>query len=256
MKIRVAPLSSWQSDRCLLVLALALAASAVCAEPAKQTRQQEKLTAEMKHITQLMADAVAIGDKPVWDKYTDADLVYVDENNIVRDKQTLLKELEPLPQDFSGQIVITDYVTHFLPGAVVAVYILDETEIVEGHLLRNRYRETDTWIKRGATWKIAASQVLAINKDPPKIAASADVLDSYAGEYMLSAKTHVVIKRDGDHLVAARSDGKSRQMLMEAMDVFFTPDRPRERRIFVYEGGKVVAFRDRREGEDLVWKKL
>ncbi len=228
---------------------------------AQTTKASDKQTNELKRITQKMADAVAIGDKETWDRYTDANLVYVDENNVVKDKKTLLQELVPLPEGFFGRIAVTEYSARYFPGGAVATYIMEESEIVEGQAIHARYRETDTWVRsgigRGANWRIIASQVLAIPKDPPAIFLPAQTLDQYLGRYALSDKTQVEIRREGDHLVASRANAKPRVMLAEAPDVFFTPGSPRERRIFTRAGdGGVNGFRARREGEDLVWKRI
>ncbi len=240
----------------LIMVALSVHAGAPIAG-----RQISKQADELRRITQRMADAVAIGDKAVWDRYTDATLVYVDENNIVKDKKTLLQELVPLPEGYSGSIVIADYSVRFFTGGAIATYILEESEVVEGHPLHNRYRETDTWLQKGGNWKIIASQVLAIPKDPPAIILPPQALDQYIGKYALSDKTQVDIQREGDHLVDlsanANTGAKPRVLLAEAADVFFTPGRPRDRRIFTRAGdGSVTGFCARREGEDLVWKRL
>jgi hypothetical protein len=46
-------------------------------------------------------------------------------------------------------------------------------------------------------------------------------------------------------------------LLPETGDVFFTPGRPRIRRIFTRApDGHVTGFADRREGTDLVWTRV
>ena len=47
-----------------------------------------------------------------------------------------------------------------------------------------------------------------------------------------------------------------KRYLHERVDVFFVAGQPRTRRIFVRDAqGKVVAFVDRREGEDIRWNR-
>lgn len=57
-------------------------------------------------------------------------------------------------------------------------------------------------------------------------------------------------------LIAERSDRPPATYLPEVRDVFFVAGRPRTRRIFTRDSaGAVVGFVDRREGEDVRWKK-
>ncbi len=78
-------------------------------------------------------------------------------------------------------------------------------------------------------------------------------LDEYAGTYMLADQL-IAIARDGDAIAASRNGGAPQKLSCELRDVFFTPGRPRSRRIFQRDaGGRVAGFTDRREGEDIVW---
>src|SRR4029077_4960471 len=82
-------------------------------------------------------------------------------------------------------------------------------------------------------------------------------LAEFAGWYSLSAATRQEIRRDGDHLVAERAGRAPQVLLPESGDVFFTPGRPRTRRIFTRDAdGRVSGFADRREGTDLAWTRV
>lgn len=131
-----------------------------------------------------------------------------------------------------------------------------ETETIEGHTIRNRYRETDAWRQTAQGWRLIAAEAMAVNKDPPSIALQASVLAGYAGTYTLSATTKGTARVDGNHLVAERAGRRAEILLAEARDVFFAPGKPRTRRIFLRgSDGGVTGFADRREGEDLVWQR-
>jgi ketosteroid isomerase-like protein len=206
--------------------------------------------------TQEMADAVAPGNKVVWAKYLDARALYVSEDNEVKTKETVLAEIQPLPAGYSGTIKVVDFQVREHPALAVTTYIMDETEDVEGHILHNKYRETDVWRKTRAGWRLIAGQVLAIPKDPPEIQLSKTQLDEYAGVYRLSNATSVTIRVADGGLVADRPDGKPRILRTEVRDVFFSPGRPRERRIFIRDAAGIVSgFVTRREGEDLSWRR-
>jgi len=66
-----------------------------------------------------------------------------------------------------------------------------------------------------------------------------------------------MIRREGDHLVVERAGREAQLLLPETGDVFFSPGRPRTRRIFMRApDGRVSGFADRRESTDLVWTRL
>jgi hypothetical protein len=212
--------------------------------------------ATLKKMTQQMADALAPGDRAVWDRYTDASMLYVTEDNLVKARKQFLADLKPLPAGYSGQIAIVEFQSQDYGGFAVTTYIQDEHENVEGHELHAHYRTTDTWRRTPAGWRLAASETFSVPIDPPAGAASADALASFEGRYRLSAKTVETIRRDGDHLVVEREGRAPQILVVESGDVFFTPGRPRTVRVFQRNGAGIVSgFADRREGVDLSWAK-
>ena len=214
-------------------------------------------TAQLERATQALADAIAPGERSVWEHYTDPAFVYVTEDNEVKNRNQALDDLKPLPPGYSGWIVVQDFQCIDLGGFAVTTYIMDEHEIVEGHELHARYRESDTWRATAAGWRLVASQVYAVPTDPPRGELPAARLAEYEGLYSLSTQTQETIRRDSDHLVAERPSRAPRILLPESGDVFFTPGRPRTRRIFTRgPDGAVTGFADRREGTDLVWTRV
>ncbi len=102
-----------------------------------------------------------------------------------------------------------------------------------------------------------ASQVFALLRDPPRAALPETTLDGYAGSYQLAPNVRIRIHRDADHLVAERDGRPPQSFVPELVDVFFTPGRPRTRRIFQRDArGRVTGFVDCREGEDIAWQRV
>jgi hypothetical protein len=235
--------------RSLLAAVLALASAAACADA-------DSTDAALRKITQELADALAPGDRAVWERYTDPSLIYATEDNLVKTRKQFLADLAPLPTGYSGQIAIVEFQSKDFGPFAVTTYIQDEHESVEGHELHAHYRTTDTWRRTPAGWRLAASETLSVPIDPPVGTASADALANFEGRYRLSAKTTETIRRDGDHLVVER-EGRVPQILeVESGDVFFTPGRPRTMRVFQRNSaGTVIGFAYRREGVDLTWAK-
>ena len=215
------------------------------------------VSATLERATQALADAVAPGQRALWEQYTDPDFVYVTEDNEVKNRDTMLGELQPLPAGYTGSLKVEEFRCSDFGDFAVTTYILDEHETIEGHALHARYRGSDTWRATAGGWRLVATQVYAVQQDPERTTLPAGRLAEYAGWYALSASTRQEITRDGDHLVAQRAGRAPQVLLPESGDVFFTPGRPRTRRIFTRDAdGRVNGFADRREGTDLVWARV
>jgi len=210
-------------------------------------------SATLQRATQALVDALAPGERAVWEHYSDPALTYVTEDNEVKSRAQLLDAMKPLPAGSSGWIVLQEFRCTDFGSFAVTTYLMDEHETIEGHELHARYRSSDTWRATAAGWRLVAAQVYAIPQDPPRSEAASTLAD-YAGTYSLSPITRQTIRQDGDQLVAERPGRAPQLLLPESGDVFFTPGHPRTRRIFLRgPDGRVVGFADRREGIDLLW---
>src|SRR5215831_18197180 len=63
-------------------------------------------TAALERATQALVDALAPGQRAVWEHYADAALTYVTEDNEVKSRTELLADMKPLPPGSSGWIVV------------------------------------------------------------------------------------------------------------------------------------------------------
>lgn len=229
----------------------ATALLAVATVPAAETT-----AATLKQATQALMDATAPGNAAVWEHLTDPQFLYVTEDNEVKTRVQMLRDLKPLPSGSWGWITVEEFRCHDFGRFAVTTYIIDEHETIEGHELHAHYRSSDTWRATPEGWRLAASQVFAIQEDPPRAAAAGHLAD-YEGVYSLSATTRQTIRREADYLVIERPGRQAQLLLPESGDVFFTPGRPRTRRIFTRASdGQVSGFADRREGIDLIWTRV
>lgn len=232
---------------CALVLA-------VSATTASRIVAQEDVARVLKQQTQELFDAVSSGDARVWDRYLDANVIYLSEDGTRKTKADLLKEITPLPKGISGSIVVSAFEVRTHGDTVVTTHNDLESENYFGHALKAEYRTTDTWIRTAQGWKLAASQVHAQLIDPPSIALPPSKLDEYAGTYRLNADITYTIRRKGDVLTGERSGRPAQTLSAEASDVFFVAGQPRSRKIFQRAtDGRVTGFVDRREGRDVPW---
>jgi hypothetical protein len=203
---------------------------------------------------QALLDAIAPGDKAVWERLLARDAIYVDENGAVMNRAQFLAALKPLPAGSSGNISIVDYQATVHDQVALVVHKDDERENYHGIPLRADYLMSETWVKEGADWRLALVHVYVVAKDPPAIKTPAKRLAEYEGSYRAAPDLAYVIRREGDHLAGDRQGLPSVTFSQESTDVFFVPAHPRDRKIFRRDAAnKIVDFVDRREGEDLVF---
>ncbi|MGH9494044.1 MAG: DUF4440 domain-containing protein [Candidatus Sulfotelmatobacter sp.] len=211
---------------------------------------------ELVRRTQELSDAVGVGDKAPWQQYYADDCLYFDEKGRNMNKQALMADVTPLPQGYSGKIVVEN--PHSLIQSDVAIlsYDQNETETIYGQEMKARYHETDTWLRRDGEWKIAATQVLRYYEDPAPGNADAREMKDYVGTYQLAPGQTLTVSLDGSHLYRQRGDGAKVELIPEAPTVFFR--KGVEGRILFQRDvrGKIDTLIDRRNNEDVVWKKV
>jgi Domain of unknown function (DUF4440)/Domain of unknown function (DUF3471) len=203
---------------------------------------------------QALLDAIAPGDRAVWERLLAKDALYVDENGAVMRREEFLATLHPLPAGNSGHIAIVNYEATIRGDVALVIHRDDERENYHGIALHADYLMTETWLKEGSEWRLALVHAYVVAKDPPATKTPAKMLAQYAGRYRAAPDLAYTIRREGDHLVASREGGPSATLAQETTDVFFVAGRPRERKIFRRDDhNKIIEFVDRREGEDLVF---
>lgn len=234
----------------MLCAFLVIAALASASADPNLVSVQKQLRAD----DQALLDAIAPGDKAVWERLLAQDAIYVDENGAVMNRAQFLAALKPLPAGSSGHISIVDYDARIHGQVALVVHKDDERENYHGIPLRADYLMTETWIKEGGDWRLALVHVYVVAKDPPAIKTPPKILAEYEGRYRAAPDLSYLIRREGDHLVGERQGLPSVTLAQESADVFFVPGHPRDRKIFRRDANnKIVDFVDRREGEDLVF---
>jgi hypothetical protein len=234
---------------------LPLLAALLLSAPA-EAADDPALAAALQAKTQALVDAIATGNSSVWDEAADPTLIFVTENNEVFDKARILKETTPLPPGLVGSIKVTDYRLQRHGDSAVATYIADETLDYHGQTIKTKFRTTDAWHLTAAGWKMASSMTLAVLGDPPAIQLPRATLAQYAGRYRLTDAIHTTVRLDGDRLLSKRDGRDEVELKAEAVDLFFIPGQPRSRKAFYRDAqGQVTGFGDRREGNDIVWRR-
>ncbi|HME88789.1 MAG TPA: DUF4440 domain-containing protein [Chthoniobacterales bacterium] len=208
----------------------------------------------MKHAQELF-DAVAAGNQEPWKKYFADDCLFFDEKGRNFTKAQLVADIRPLPNGYSGKITVTKPKSLIHGDTAILSYDVDETETVFGQSLRARYHVTDTWLRRNNVWQIAASQVFRYYEDPATGKIDTSKLRDFVGTYELATGQTRTVSIDGDHLVVERN-GKCEILLPEASGIFFRKGVEGRILFRADESGQVDALIDRRNNEDIVWRKV
>ncbi len=211
---------------------------------------------ELVRRTQELFDAVAAGDQTPWKKYFADDCMYFDEKGRNMNKAALVADITPLPAGYSGSIKIGKVQSHIDRHVAILSYDMDETETIYGQNMTARYHATDTWMHRNGQWQIVAGQVLRYYEDPAPGRAHSARFAEYVGTYELSPGNALTISTDGKLLYRQRGDRPKDLLIPEATDIFFR--KGVEGRILFRraDNDKVDALIDRRNNEDVIWKRV
>jgi ketosteroid isomerase-like protein len=243
-----------------IAFATALAPLSVHAQTTDGSARNDAANAtveRLKRATQELLDAVAPGDVAVWQRHLAEDCIYTDEEGNVKTKQDLLKELKPLPKGYLGSIKMGD--PKVLARENVIVLSRRDREELElyGQKLVTYFHSTDTWAKsQDGQWRLVAAHVMAIPNERKPIDVSPKKLDEYAGQYQLAPDVIYTVTRDGDKLFGRRTGRAEEELLPLYADIFYRKGVWRGEKVFERDGeGRVVRMLDRRENNDLVWRK-
>src|SRR5215472_116523 len=105
----------------------------------------DQTSALLRAKDQALLDAIAPGDRKVWEDALATDAVYVDENGVILTRTDFLKQLQPLPAGASGNLRITFYEAHIAGDLATVIHTDDEQENYHGQTLLARYLTTETW---------------------------------------------------------------------------------------------------------------
>lgn len=171
------------------------------------------------------------------------------------DKKAFVADQSPLPPGDSGSIKVVNPQSRILGDTAILSYDLDETETIYGQENKARYHETDTWVRRNGEWQIVAEQVLRYYEDPAPGKPDLKRYRDYVGSYELAPGVTLTLSAEGADLFSQRI-GRGKDLLVpEAPDIFFVKGAEGRRLFRRDERGRVDALIDRRNNEDIVWRK-
>jgi hypothetical protein len=111
-------------------------------------------------------------------------------------------------------------------------------------------------MRRNGQWQIIAGQVLRYYEDPAPGKVDTAKFAGYIGTYELAPGNRQTVSSESKLLYRQRGDRPKDLLIPEATDIFFR--KGVEGRILFRHGddGKVDALIDRRNNEDVVWKRV
>lgn len=227
-------------------------------------RADEDVAALIKRQSQEFSDASASGDTKVFEKYLDDDVVFMNENGEIATKRDLVGEPTPAPGapnvkpgPVQQKLVQKDFAIKVHGNVAVTSFTDESTVQIHDQVQHARFRSIEVWMKKPRGWLMISSQTLAENSDPPAVTLPRKVIDEYVGTYKIADDFVYKIARAGDGLVGSLNGALPSPIKAEVADVLFTPGQPRLRKIIQRDPrGKVTGFVSRREGRDLVFKRV
>lgn len=212
--------------------------------------------AELLRRTQQLYDSAAVGDPKPWENYFADDTMVYDEKGRSMDKKALVADTTALPAGYTLHFTVVHPHIIIAPGVAMVAYECEEAETIFGQELHARYHTVDTWLYRQGNWQIAASQTMRYYEDPALGTTDVSHLDDLTGTYELSPGNRRSVLREGNDLFVQGGTGAKTKLLPESGDLFFR--KGVEGRILFHRdtNGKVDALYDRRNNEDVVWKRV
>ena len=162
-----------------------------------------------------------------------------------------------MPKGYSGSIRMTDIRTRISSNAAVLSYRAREEQHVWGQKLNPVYLVTDTYFKRDGHWQMIASHVSVLPSERKPIAVNPALYQSLVGEYELTPDITYSITVEHDTLIGQRTGRAKEELLPADVNTFFPKGTLRGEKVFVRdESGRPIQMLDRRENNDLLWKKV
>lgn len=237
--------------RSLLTAILCISGLACC------QAQEDSVTKarQIIRIEQCLADALP-GDSALWNKYLDPRWFVTEEDGSGQFKKVFLADFKPFPKGISGNIKVTQPTFVFHDNVAVIHYVAVEHETVYGQPLHTTYGTVDTWYKTDTSWTMLSMLSFEIPAFPPAIHVDQQILKTFTGTYQLTEGHLAVVSVSHDTLYISKNKGKEEALYAETANIYFRKSDARGRKLFVKDASGKILMLERRNGQDLVWKKI
>jgi Domain of unknown function (DUF3471) len=134
--------------------------------------------------------------------------------------------------------------------------VSDEYEFVFGQKIHTTYSTMNTYVKNDTSWTMISCHIFEIPQLPPAIPLSSAALKKFTGVYQLSDSNTCRITLEKDSLFISKNKKPKEALYAETQNIFFRMADTRGRKIFVTDEKGVLLMRERRNGQDVVWKRI
>ncbi len=211
---------------------------------------------QLVQMEQQFMDDIGTGVTEHYEKYMHPGCFIITEDGSMLDKRAFLADFHPLPKGISGYIKIIKPKTVFYGSTAVIQYVSDEYENVYGNKLHTMYSTMNTYIRTDTLWQMISSVIFEIPLLPPAVKVPAAVLKKYTGTYQLGDSSTCNILLENDSLFYQRAGRAKTVLLAETENIFFRSVDTRGRKLFVTDEKGTMLMRERRNGQDVVWKRI
>ena len=207
-------------------------------------------------ITQQLLDGVATGDTALWNRLLTEDCLMMDPDGVTRTKAEVLRMMRPLPAGYSGTLHVEHPQVRTHGTTAVLSYDATQYEEVYGQPLLTYYHTMDTYVRTVVGWRLLGSQSLIVPREPEPITVDSLTLEKYVGRYSLAPAVMYDVVRKGDTLYG-QAPGGGREELIPIGPATFYRRGVRGDRYFASDStGRVTSMVDRRDNNELVWKRV
>jgi hypothetical protein len=236
----------------LLVLFLALALLACGRRGQGPDEAREELLAK----TQALLDGITHGDKKVFQDTLDPEGLFADEEGHVYRTPAFIEEIRPLPLGYVGQLRMADPQVTVEGDVGVVSFPIAETLDLHGQRLSTRYHATYVYRRGRDGWRLLALHNTVLPSELAPVAVDPRTFDPLVGTYRLGSEVAARVFVEGGHLFMQRTGRDREELLPIGNDRFVRAGAPRGERFFRRDAsGKVVELVDRRDNNDLVWRR-
>jgi hypothetical protein len=210
--------------------------------------------AALLRIEQQLVDGIPTGDAASWDRYLAPDFMIVNEDGSRTSRAAFISEIKPFPATISGHINILNPYFRFAGNVAIFNYVADEYEKYFGQSIHTSYAQTSIYQKKAKRWQLLNIQVFEIPQLPPAIRVPGATLQQYTGTYYLTPEITYTVTLEDQQLYGQRKGRDKEALLPETANIFFRKADTRGRKIFVKAEGDKYEMRERRNGQDIIWR--
>jgi Domain of unknown function (DUF4440) len=235
-----------------LVLFLAVAFLACGKRGQGQDEAREELLAK----TQALLDGITHGDQKVFQDLLDPDGLFTDEEGHVYRAPAFVEEIRPLPKGFVGQLRMVDPQVSIQGDVGIVTFPIAETLDLYGQRLSTRYHATYVYRRGPQGWRLIALHNSVLPSELAPVPVGPKTFEPLAGTYRLGSDVTARVFVENGHLFMQRQGRDREELLPIGNDRFVRAGAARGERFFLKDAsGKVTALVDRRDNNDLVWRR-